>query len=129
MALSGGVGGAKLSLGLSHLLGSRLTIIVNTGDDFEHLGLHVSPDVDTTLYTLAGLVNEETGWGRRDESWNFMRAIEALGGPSWFRLGDGDLAMHVERTPQAARRRDADADLRAFPRLPRRQAPCAADER
>ncbi len=68
VALSGGVGGAKLSLGLSHLLGSRLTIIVNTGDDFEHLGLHVSPDIDTTLYTLAGLVNEETGWGRRDET-------------------------------------------------------------
>ena len=98
VALSGGVGGSKLSLGLSHLLGARLTIIVNTGDDFEHLGLHVSPDVDTTLYTLSGLVNEETGWGRRDESWNFMRAIEALGGPSWFRLGDGDLAMHVDRS-------------------------------
>ncbi|MBV8766360.1 MAG: 2-phospho-L-lactate transferase [Hyphomicrobiales bacterium] len=98
VALSGGVGGSKLSLGLSHLLGSRLTIVVNTGDDFEHLGLHVSPDIDTTLYTLAGLVNEETGWGRRDESWNFMRAIEALGGPEWFRLGDGDLAMHVDRT-------------------------------
>ena len=98
VALSGGVGGAKLSLGLAHLLGSRLTIIVNTGDDFEHLGLHVSPDVDTTLYTLAGLVNEETGWGRRDETWSFMRAIEGLAGPSWFRLGDSDLATHVERT-------------------------------
>jgi LPPG:FO 2-phospho-L-lactate transferase len=98
VALSGGVGGAKLSLGLSHLLGSRLTIIVNTGDDFEHLGLHVSPDIDTTFYTLSGLVNEETGWGRRDESWNFMRAIEALGGPTWFKLGDGDLAMHVDRS-------------------------------
>jgi LPPG:FO 2-phospho-L-lactate transferase len=98
VALSGGVGGCKLSLGLSHLLGSWLTVIVNTGDDFEHLGLHVSPDIDTTLYTLGGLVNEETGWGRRDESWSFMRAIEALAGPSWFRLGDGDLAMHVERT-------------------------------
>jgi LPPG:FO 2-phospho-L-lactate transferase len=98
VALSGGVGGAKLSLGLAHLLGSRLTIIVNTGDDFEHLGLHVSPDVDTTLYTLAGLVNEETGWGRRNETWSFMRAIEGLAGPTWFRLGDGDLATHVERT-------------------------------
>ncbi len=98
VALSGGVGGSKLALGLSHLLGSQLTIIVNTGDDFEHLGLHVSPDIDTTLYTLAGLVNEGTGWGRRDESWNFMRAIEALGGPGWFRLGDGDLAMHVDRS-------------------------------
>ncbi|SDR59771.1 LPPG:FO 2-phospho-L-lactate transferase [Rhizobiales bacterium GAS191] len=98
VALSGGVGGAKLSLGLAHLLGERLTIIVNTGDDFEHLGLHVSPDVDTALYTLAGLVNPEAGWGRRDETWSFMSAVAGLGGPGWFRLGDGDLAMHVERT-------------------------------
>jgi LPPG:FO 2-phospho-L-lactate transferase len=97
-ALSGGVGGAKLSLGLAHLLGDRLTIIANTGDDFEHLGLYVSPDIDTTLYTLSDLVNPETGWGRRGESWNFMAAISQLGGPGWFRLGDGDLAMHVERT-------------------------------
>jgi len=98
VALSGGVGGSKLSLGLSHILESRLTLIVNTGDDFEHLGLHVSPDIDTMLYTLAGLVNEETGWGRRDETWSFMHSIETLGGPGWFRLGDGDLAMHVERS-------------------------------
>jgi LPPG:FO 2-phospho-L-lactate transferase len=98
VALSGGIGGAKLSLGLSHLLGDRLTIVANTGDDFEHLGLTVSPDVDTTLYTLAGLVNPETGWGRRDETWNFMQSITALGGPSWFNLGDKDLATHVERT-------------------------------
>jgi LPPG:FO 2-phospho-L-lactate transferase len=98
LALSGGVGGAKLSLGLARLLDERLTIIVNTGDDFEHLGLHISPDIDTTLYTLADLVNPETGWGRRDENWNFMAAIAKLDGPSWFRLGDGDLAMHVERT-------------------------------
>jgi len=98
VALSGGIGGAKLSLGLSHLLGNRLTIIANTGDDFEHLGLTVSPDVDTTLYTLAGLVNPETGWGRREETWNFMQSMAALGGPSWFNLGDKDLATHVERT-------------------------------
>ncbi|HVY42300.1 MAG TPA: 2-phospho-L-lactate transferase [Hyphomicrobiaceae bacterium] len=98
VALSGGVGGAKLSLGLAHLLGERLSIIVNTGDDFEHVGLHVSPDVDTALYTLADVVNPETGWGRRDETWTFMRALAALGGPAWFRLGDGDLATHVERT-------------------------------
>lgn len=98
VALSGGVGGAKLCLGLSHVLGDRLSIVVNTGDDFEHLGLFVSPDVDTTLYTLAGLVNPETGWGRRDETWTFMRALEGLGGPQWFKLGDGDLALHVERT-------------------------------
>jgi LPPG:FO 2-phospho-L-lactate transferase len=98
VALSGGVGGAKLALGLAHLLRERLTIIVNTGDDFEHLGLHISPDIDTALYTLAGLVNLETGWGRRDETWSFMNAIAGLSGPVWFRLGDGDLAMHVERT-------------------------------
>ena len=98
VALSGGVGGAKLSLGLAQLLGDRLTVIVNTGDDFEHLGLAISPDVDTALYTLAGIVNPETGWGRRDETWTFMEAIGRLGGPTWFRLGDGDLAMHVDRT-------------------------------
>ena len=98
VALSGGVGGAKLSLGLAELLGERLGIIVNTGDDFEHLGLAISPDVDTALYTLAGVVNPETGWGRRDETWTFMRALEELGGPAWFKLGDGDLATHVDRT-------------------------------
>lgn len=101
-ALSGGVGGAKLSLGLAHVLGDRLSIIVNTGDDFAHLGLHISPDVDTTLYTLADLVNPDTGWGRRDETWTFMKALDGLGGPQWFRLGDGDLALHVERTRRLA---------------------------
>lgn len=98
VAISGGVGGAKLSLGLAHLLGERLSIIVNTGDDFEHLGLAISPDVDTTLYTLADLVNPETGWGRRDETWTFMATLASLGGADWFRLGDADLALHVERT-------------------------------
>jgi LPPG:FO 2-phospho-L-lactate transferase len=98
VALSGGIGGAKLSLGLAHLLGDRLTVVVNTGDDFEHLGLAISPDVDTTLYTLGGLVNPDTGWGRRDETWNFMQALTALGGPAWFNLGDRDLATHVDRT-------------------------------
>jgi LPPG:FO 2-phospho-L-lactate transferase len=98
VALSGGIGGAKLSLGLARLLGERLTVIVNTGDDFEHLGLAISPDVDTTLYTLAGIANPETGWGRSDETWSFLQAIGELGGPTWFRLGDRDLATHVERT-------------------------------
>ncbi len=98
LALSGGVGGAKLALGLMHVLGERLTIAVNTGDDFEHLGLHVSPDVDTAMYTLAELVNPETGWGRKGETWTFMAALKAMGGPGWFNLGDGDLALHVERT-------------------------------
>jgi LPPG:FO 2-phospho-L-lactate transferase len=98
VAISGGVGGAKLSLGLAHLLGDRLSVVVNTGDDFEHLGLAISPDVDTTLYTLADLVNPETGWGRRDETWTFMGTIASVGGADWFRLGDADLALHVERT-------------------------------
>jgi len=98
VALSGGIGGAKLSLGLAALLGDHLSLVVNTGDDFEHLGLAISPDIDTTLYTLAGLVNPETGWGRRNETWSFMASLAALGGPDWFKLGDADLAMHVERT-------------------------------
>ncbi len=103
VALSGGVGGAKLSLGLLRTLpADSLTVIVNTADDFTHLGLRISPDVDTTVYTLADIVNPETGWGRRDETWTFMAATGALGGETWFRLGDGDLAMHVERTRRLA---------------------------
>jgi LPPG:FO 2-phospho-L-lactate transferase len=99
LALSGGVGGAKLALGLCRILPSdTLTIVANTGDDFEHLGLAISPDLDTLLYTLSGNDNPELGWGRRGETWNFMAALEALGGETWFRLGDGDLATHVERT-------------------------------
>jgi LPPG:FO 2-phospho-L-lactate transferase len=99
VALSGGIGGAKLALGLYRVLPpGALTVIANTGDDFVHLGLAVSPDLDTLLYTLAGLDNPETGWGRRGETWTFMSAIEALGGEIWFKLGDGDLATHVERT-------------------------------
>jgi len=101
IALSGGVGGAKLVLGLSRVMPPEaLTIIANSGDDFEHLGLSISPDLDTLLYTLAGLDNPETGWGRRDETWNFMNALAALGREreTWFRLGDKDLATHIERT-------------------------------
>lgn len=99
LALCGGVGGAKLVLGLNAVLGAgRLTVIVNTGDDFEYLGLHVAPDLDTVLYTLAGLGDPERGWGRADESWNFMGALRELGGDTWFALGDRDLAVHVERT-------------------------------
>jgi LPPG:FO 2-phospho-L-lactate transferase len=99
LALSGGVGGAKLALGLYRTLASdTLTIVANTGDDFEHLGLRVSPDLDTLLYTLSGQDNPELGWGRAGETWTFMAALEALGGETWFRLGDGDLATHVERT-------------------------------
>jgi LPPG:FO 2-phospho-L-lactate transferase len=102
VALSGGIGGAKLSLGLAQILGRQLSVIVNTGDDFEHLGLTISPDVDTTLYTLGGVVNTETGWGRANETWSFMQAIAELGGPTWFKLGDRDLATHVERTRHLA---------------------------
>ncbi|HEX4160135.1 MAG TPA: 2-phospho-L-lactate transferase [Rhizomicrobium sp.] len=99
IALSGGVGGAKLLRGLYAVLPpDTLAAIVNTGDDFEHLGLHISPDIDTALYTLGGLAHPEQGWGRREETWNFMSALEAVGGESWFRLGDADLALHVERT-------------------------------
>ena len=103
LALSGGVGGAKLALGLARVLpAGDLTVVANTGDDFEHLGLHVSPDIDTLTYVLAGLDNPETGWGRRDETWWFMAALGELGGETWFRLGDRDLAMHVERTRRLA---------------------------
>ena len=99
VALCGGVGGAKLALGLSHVVTpDALTLIVNTGDDFEHLGLHISPDIDTVLYTLAGLNDRERGWGRADETWNFMAALREFGGETWFQLGDRDLAVHIERT-------------------------------
>ena len=99
VALSGGVGGAKLALGLSRLLpADELLVVANTGDDFEHLGLSISPDIDTLTYVLAGLDNTEQGWGRRDETWSFMATIASVGGADWFRLGDRDLALHVERT-------------------------------
>lgn len=98
-AFAGGVGGAKLAQGLAHILPPEdLTIIVNTGDDFEHLGLYICPDLDTVCYTLAGLANSETGWGRAGETWNTIANIEKLGGPAWFRLGDQDIATHLERT-------------------------------
>src|SRR5438309_5876961 len=99
LALAGGVGGAKLALGLAGVLPNEaLTVVVNTADDFEHLGLAISPDLDTVMYTLAGLDDPQRGWGRRDESWTFMSALAALGGETWFALGDGDLATHIERT-------------------------------
>jgi LPPG:FO 2-phospho-L-lactate transferase len=99
VALSGGIGGAKLALGLSRILPAEdLLVVANVGDDFEHLGLHISPDSDTLMYTLAGLDNTKLGWGRQDETWAFMETLTALGGEDWFRLGDRDLAVHVERT-------------------------------
>ena len=103
LALSGGIGGAKLALGLYCVLPpGELTVVANTADDFEHLGLSISPDIDTLLYTLARIDNPETGWGRCNETWTFMAALEALGGETWFKLGDGDLATHVERTRRLA---------------------------
>jgi len=103
VALSGGIGGAKLALGLSRVLpASDLLVVANTGDDFEHLGLAISPDLDTLMYTLAGLDDPQRGWGRREETWTFMAALAALGGETWFQLGDGDLATHVERTRRLA---------------------------
>jgi LPPG:FO 2-phospho-L-lactate transferase len=103
LALSGGIGGAKLALGLSRVLPpEQLIVVANTGDDFEHLGLAISPDLDTLAYTLAGLSDPDKGWGRRDETWTFMAALGALDGETWFQIGDGDLATHVERTRRLA---------------------------
>ncbi|MGH7119376.1 MAG: 2-phospho-L-lactate transferase [Acetobacteraceae bacterium] len=103
LALSGGVGGARLAKGLADVLpAGALTVAVNVADDFVHLGLAISPDLDTVMYTLADLVNAETGWGRKNESWAFMTVLGQLGGETWFRLGDADLAVHVERTRRLA---------------------------
>lgn len=103
VALAGGVGGAKLADGLAGCLPpDNLTIIVNTADDFIHLGMQISPDIDTVTYTLAGLADPERGWGRADESWVFMETLEQLCGPTWFRLGDRDLALHHLRTYRRA---------------------------
>ena len=99
VALAGGVGGAKLAHGLAQILHPEdLTVIVNTGDDFEHYGLYICPDLDTVCYTLAGLANPETGWGRVNETWNVIENAKRLGGPAWFNLGDQDLGTHLERT-------------------------------
>ncbi len=83
-----------------------MSIIVNTGDDFRHLGLHISPDLDSVVYALAGLSDPVRGWGRREETWTFMEALKGLKGESWFQLGDGDLAMHVERSWRLAQGAD-----------------------
>lgn len=99
VALAGGVGGAKLADGLAQVVPSKdLTVIVNTGDDFSHLGLHISPDLDTVCYTLAGMANPATGWGQANETWLALENLAQLGGPTWFRLGDRDLGVHLERT-------------------------------
>jgi LPPG:FO 2-phospho-L-lactate transferase len=103
VALSGGIGGAKLVLGLHHVLDAGdLAVVANVGDDFQHMNLAICPDIDTLLYTLAGLADPVRGWGRRDETWHFMETLATLGGPTWFQLGDADLALHVERTRRMA---------------------------
>ncbi len=102
-ALAGGVGGAKLVHGLARCLSpGELTAVVNTGDDFTFMGLRISPDLDTVCYTLAGLANSITGWGRANETWNVMESLISLGGPDWFHLGDRDLGTHLERTRRLA---------------------------
>lgn len=97
--LAGGVGGAKMAAGLvQHLPPEQLAIIVNTGDDFVHMGLTVCPDLDTVMYTLGDVANRETGWGRAGETWKTIAEVGRLGGPDWFQLGDLDLATHLTRT-------------------------------
>lgn len=99
LALAGGVGGARMAAGLAQALPpGDLTVIVNTGDDFDHLGLHISPDIDTVTYTLAGINNAGQGWGIAGESWATMAALKRLGGADWFQLGDQDMATHILRT-------------------------------
>lgn len=104
VAISGGVGGAKVALGLARaastcgLRAQDILIVANTGDDFTHLGMYVSPDIDTLLYALSDRDDQAKGWGRRDETWSFMEALREIGGEDWFQLGDRDLALHVERT-------------------------------
>ncbi|NQS92543.1 MAG: YvcK family protein, partial [Chloroflexi bacterium] len=97
VGLAGGVGGAKLADGISRLVPNvELSVIVNTGDDFSHFGLNISPDLDTVCYNLAGFENPETGWGRASDTMETMQAILGLGGPDWFSLGNLDLATHLE---------------------------------
>ena len=129
--LTGGVGGAKLALGLCHAIrAADVTAIVNTGDDFTHLGLAISPDIDTLLYTLAEKANPVQGWGRADESWSFMEAVRSLGGEEWFALGDGDLALHVLRTQRLRQGEALSAIIRDFAtawRIPARILPMSDD--
>jgi LPPG:FO 2-phospho-L-lactate transferase len=117
VVLTGGVGGAKLVLGLTRVMpAADIIAIVNTGDDFRHFGLWVSPDIDTLLYTLSGQSNQAQGWGREGESWNFMAALRSLGGEDWFALGDGDLALHVLRSLAIAEGQSLSNIVRDFAR-------------
>lgn len=117
VVLTGGVGGAKFVLGLERSgLADSVTAIVNTGDDFRHMGLHASPDIDTLLYTLSGKSNVAQGWGREGETWTFLDAVQSLGGPDWFRLGDGDMALHVLRSQRLAAGEPLSAIIASFAR-------------
>src|SRR5215813_5688848 len=99
VALSGGVGGARFLRGLVRATDpAGVTVVGNVGDDVEVLGMHVSPDLDSILYTLTGVADEERGWGRADETWRALATVAELGGESWFRLGDRDLGLHLVRT-------------------------------
>ena len=99
LAITGGVGGAKLALGLSKILSpEQVMFAVNIADDFTHLGLHISPDIDSLTYALAEQNNQEVGWGRAGETWQFIETLGSLGGENWFRLGDKDMALHMRRT-------------------------------
>ena len=98
VCLSGGVGGAKLARGLADVLAEELTVVGNVGDDLEVLGVHVSPDLDSVLYAVAGLQDEERGWGRAGETWRTLESARAWGGDAWFQLGDLDLGLHLVRT-------------------------------
>jgi len=101
--LSGGVGGARFVRGVVEVVGEVATSVIgNVGDDVEVLGLHVSPDLDSILYALAGLADEQRGWGRSDETWNALETVGALGGENWFALGDRDLGLHLVRTQALA---------------------------
>jgi len=115
VALSGGVGGAKLADGLAkNLQPEDFFVIVNTGDDFDHLGLRICPDLDTVCYSLAGLSNPDTGWGRSGDTWNCLSEIRKLDGPDWFRLGDSDIGTHLVRTFRLARGEPLSAVVSSF---------------
>ena len=97
--LAGGGGGARFARGLASVLEpDELTVVGNVGDDLEFLGLHVSPDLDSLLYTLAGLIDDERGWGRADETWTALESAASFGGEDWFRLGDRDIGLHLVRS-------------------------------
>ena len=128
--LSGGVGGARFLRGLVEVVEpSAVTVIGNVGDDVEVLGLHVSPDLDSILYALAGVADEERGWGRADETWQAMEVVSGLGGEAWFQLGDRDLGLHLVRTQALRERRAALGGDRQAGQGSRRRGDAAARDR